>query len=546
MKIAIAQINPTVGDIEGNCTRIINTATELARRVDLVVFPELSLVGYPPRDLLDRDWFVSRAADATTAIAKATRSMESCGVLFGAPVRDADCRGCLRNAAILAAGGQIVSVHAKSLLPSYDVFDEARYFDPAESVSTASFSGKVLGISVGEDAWTIPDLAQGRNIGSLDAIGESVANGAQLIVNISASPFEVGVDRTRYELMRAHVLKHRVPMVFVNQVGGNDDVLFDGRSMAFSADGHLLSIGGAFEEWIEIVDASANERRACFEPLDEVKSIHDALVMGIRDYVRKCGFSKVVVGVSGGIDSAVVCCLAAQALGPANVLGITSPSQYSSKGSVEDSQLLASRLGIHLEVIPIHSLYSAYLDVLSKHLDGIEDSVAAENIQARIRGNIWMAFSNQRGYLVLTAGNKSELAVGYCTLYGDMSGALAVLADVPKTIVYKLAEYINRERELIPRAILEKPPSAELRPGQLDQDTLPPYSILDEILRCYIEEGFSPEEIVARGFDGGTVSWVVRAVDRSEYKRRQAPPGLRVTSKAFGTGRRMPIAARHS
>lgn len=545
MRIAIAQLNPVVGDIEGNCTRMINTAAELARSADLVVFSELSVVGYPPRDLLDRDWLISEVASAIQSIARATSSIGGCGVLFGAPIRNAGGSGRLQNAAILAVKGHIASVHPKSLLPSYDVFDETRHFDPAGPVSTASLSGETLGISVCEDAWAASSLVQRANTGPRDPIAESVAMGAQVLVNISASPFEVGKDCIRHDILRRHVLQHKVPLVYVNQVGGNDEILFDGQSMVFSADGSLLARGPAFEEWTGVVDTSLSGPGVAFEPLDRVESVHDALVMGLRDYVRKCGFTKAVVGLSGGIDSALTCCLAVEALGPENVMGIAMPSQYSSRGSVEDSRLLASQLGICFEVVPIHNIYCAYLEALRDSIDGIEDSVAGENIQARIRGNIWMAFSNKHGCLALTAGNKSELAVGYCTLYGDMSGALAVLADVPKTLVYELARYVNRERELIPRAILEKPPSAELRPGQVDQDTLPPYPVLDEILRCYVEENLSPAEIVDRGFDRDTVSWVTRAIDRNEYKRRQAAPGLRVTSKAFGSGRRMPIAARH-
>jgi len=545
MKIAIAQLNPIVGDIEGNCTRIINAAADLAKSADLVVFPELSVLGCPPWDLLERDWMISEVFSAVESIVRATESIGECGLLFGAPVRGENASGCLFNAAVLAAKGEVLLVQGKSIVPTYDLFHQAKYFRPAASVSTVSLKGKIIGISVREDAGIDRSSDCLQDVGSRDPVAELVAKGAQVLVNIAASPYQIGVDQVRHDHLKSLFLKYRLPIVFVNQVGGNDEILFDGRSMAFSSNGDLAAVGPAFEEWTSTVDVSANSVCVPFQPLDRIQSVHDALVMGVRDYVHKCGFTKAVVGLSGGIDSSVVCCLAVEALGPANVLGVTMPSQYSSKGSVEDSRLLASRLGIEFKVVPIHSIYSAYIEALSSVIEGVQESVAAENIQARIRGNILMAISNRYGYLVLSTGNKSELAVGYCTLYGDMSGALAVLADIPKTLVYELARYINREREVIPATTLEKPPSAELRPGQVDQDTLPPYPVLDGILISYIEQGLSPSQVAERGYDSETVSWVVQAVEKNEYKRRQAAPGLRVTSSPLGIGRRVPIAARH-
>jgi NAD+ synthase (glutamine-hydrolysing) len=471
--------------------------------------------------------------------------MRGCAVLFGAPYRDARDKRLL-NAALLAVDGRVAFYQAKTLLPNYDVFDEKRHFDPSSGVATVHHRGEALGITVCEDAWAgFLDAQRGSGC-SVDPIQELAQQGSTLFINISASPFSIGKEETRYELFREHAAGHRMPFIYVNQVGGNDELLFDGRSMAFSRDGALIALGPAFREWTAVVDTSADSECIDYRPQDRAESVYDALVMGIRDYARKCGFKKAVLGLSGGIDSALACCLAAEALGPGNVLGITMPSPFSSRGSVDDSRDLASRLGIEFRVVPISDIYDVYLGSMSDHFAGLEEDITEENIQARIRGNILMAFSNKFGYLTLAAGNKSELAVGYCTLYGDMCGGLAVLADVPKTLVYELARYVNRASEVIPQVIIDKAPSAELRPGQFDQDTLPPYPVLDEILRYYVEDGLSPGEIVGRGFDVEVVRWVTRRVDANEHKRRQAAPGLRVTAKAFGVGRRMPIAASYS
>ncbi len=556
MRVCIAQLNPTVGDIEGNKRMMLDTLADMAGRagvgagtgVDLVVFPELFLVGYPPRDLLERDWFLEACERAVDEIRRASARFPEVGVLFGAPQRSATTssgKG-LQNCALLVCGGRLVASQAKSLLPTYDVFDEARYFDPASEVKPVPFKGEVLGISVCEDAWNDPDFWPRRRMYDFDPVGALAKAGATLFVNISASPFHAGKDATRYRLISNHARRHGVPFLYVNQVGANDEIVFDGRSLAVDAAGRPVVVAPAFREHVQEVDMSApGGALGPYVPQDTVESVHDALVLGISDYMRKTGFSRAVVGLSGGIDSALTCCLAVRALGAGNVLGISMPSPYSSRGSVEDSRRLAANLGVEFKVIPISSIYASYLDALAPHFAGTEQDSTEENIQARIRGNILMAFSNKFGCLALTTGNKSELAVGYCTLYGDMSGGLAVLADVPKVMVYELAHYVNRDSEVIPEATIEKAPSAELRPNQTDQDTLPPYEVLDAILHGYIEEGESVEDLVRAGFDRDTVEWVVRAVRRSEYKRRQAAPGLKVTSKAFGIGRRMPIAARY-
>ncbi|MGE5599811.1 MAG: NAD+ synthase [Bacteroidota bacterium] len=546
MKILIAQLNPTVGDLEGNAAKL-RAALEEGRRngAALVVLPELFLVGYPPRDLLELPWFLERTRRAVHDAVAATGGMPGPGLVFGAPLpcRSPAGRG-LQNAAFLAAEGKLLGVQGKTLLPFYDVFDEVRYFDPAAAAAPIPFRGEKLGLHVCEDAWNDPDLWPGGRLYGPDPVAALAAGGATVLVNISASPFHAGKEEVRYRLIAGHARRHRLPFIYVNQVGGNDELVFDGRSFAVDADGEPLAVCPAFREDYRLVETGAKGTPGLYRPQDRVAAIHDALTLGIRDYLRKTGFSGALVGLSGGIDSALTAALAAEALSAGNVLGISMPSPFSSRGSVEDARRLAANLGVEFRVIPITAVYESYLGALREDFAGREADTTEENIQARIRGNILMAFANKFGRLVLATGNKSELAVGYCTLYGDMSGGLAILADVPKVMVYKLAAYVNREKEIIPRAIIEKAPSAELRPGQKDQDTLPPYEILDEILELLIEEGRSVEEIAARGFAPETVSWVAGAVRKSEYKRRQAAPGLKVTSKAFGVGRRMPIAAR--
>jgi NAD+ synthase (glutamine-hydrolysing) len=547
MKVTIAQSNPVVGDVQGNLSRIVNALSRCSSTPsDLLIFPELFLSGYPPKDLLERSWFIEKTQRAIQELLRVSAQYPQTGILFGSPLPTNRRIGKnLYNAALLMYQGKIILSQNKSLLPTYDVFDETRYFEPATEIHVIPFKGETLGISICEDFWNDPESWPRGVKYTVDPIDVLARKGATLFINISASPFYLGKEEVRFRLIRNHCRKHKIPFVFVNQVGGNDDLIFDGRSMCLDQKGEPVLVCDSFKEQIQTVDTSLPGRPGIYRPQDKIESVYQALILGIKDYMRKCGFSKVVVGLSGGIDSAVTCCLAKEAVGGENVLSISMPSPYSSKGSIEDSKKLAAHIGIQFKVIPISEIYSTYLKTLQEHFAGREMDVAEENIQARIRGNILMAISNKFGYLVLSTGNKSELATGYCTLYGDMSGGLSVLADVPKTLVYELAHYINRKSEIIPNEIIEKAPSAELRPNQVDQDTLPPYPILDQILTYYIEELSSVEEIIKLGFDPETVKWVARAVDRNEYKRNQAALSLKVTTKAFGTGRRMPLAAKY-
>jgi NAD+ synthase (glutamine-hydrolysing) len=542
----MAQLNPTIGDFAGNLDKLERTVAACAGHApDLVVFPELYLCGYPPRDLLERAWFIRQSLDAVARVREISRRHPGVGFLVGAPLPTDRLTGKgLYNAALLIEDGRVLQQQNKSLLPTYDVFDEARYFDPAQAISVLPFHGERLGISICEDAWTDPELWL-RPPYDTDPIGALAGSGATVLVNISASPFWAGKEEIRYRLLSNHARKHGLPLVFVNQVGANDELIFDGRSLYLDRSGGSCAVFPSFAERVQTIDTECADPAECYRPQPLIESVHQALVLGIRDYLSKTGFRQVVLGLSGGIDSALTCALAAAALGPENVAGVTMPAPYSSSGSVEDSRRLARNLGVRLLEIPISQVFSAYLETLTPFFEGRAPDVTEENIQSRIRGNTLMALSNKFGYLVLTTGNKSELAVGYCTLYGDMSGGLAVIADVPKTMVYELARYVNREREIIPQASLTKPPSAELRPNQTDQDTLPPYDSLDGILKLYVDDGCSLAEIVERGYARETVRWVLRAVDRNEYKRWQAAPGLKVTSKAFGMGRRIPVAARY-
>jgi NAD+ synthase (glutamine-hydrolysing) len=545
MRITLAQLNPVVGDIDGNLQQILKVWADCSQISDLIVFPELFLVGYPPKDLVERIWFIDRVNQAIDRLREVSRNYPDAGILFGAPLRTETTVGKgLTNSAVFIYQGEILLKQAKTLLPTYDVFDETRHFAPAETHCPVAFKGERIGVSICEDAWNDPEYQPVGRMYSDDPILDLVNAGATLIINLSASPFYLDKESLRYRLIQNLAVRHRVPFVFVNQVGGNDELIFDGGSMAFDRNGNLLGGIPFFQENIQTVLTEAEGVPNGYRPMERMAALRQALVLGIRDYLRKCGFSKAVIGLSGGIDSAITCCLAVEALGPENVLGIAMPSPYSSAGSVTDSQQLAATLGIELKVIPISSIFEVYLATLAGGFVGTAPDQTEENIQARIRGNLIMAFSNKYGYIALSTGNKSEMAVGYCTLYGDMSGGLSVIADVPKTMVYDLANYINRNGEIIPRTIIDKAPSAELKPDQQDQDSLPPYPVLDEILRFYIEEGYSADQIIARGFAAETVKWVIRTVDRNEYKRRQAAPGLIVTSKAFGPGRRIPIAKR--
>ena len=545
MKITIGQINPIVGDIQGNLEKIVSILSSTSKdKPDLVVFPELALVGYPPKDLLEREWFIQKTKTSLQKLAKISNNYMDIGILLGAPLLTGKDTGkSLYNSAILIYQGKILATQHKSLLPTYDVFDESRYFAPASEIHTINFKDEILGISICEDAWNDPQLWPRKRFYDFNPIAQLAKDKATLMINISSSPFFMGKEEIRYELIFNHVKKHKVPFVFVNQVGGNDELIFDGRSLCLDKEGESIAVFPCFKEHIQTIDTSVRGKIK-YAPQDKVESVYEALVLGIYDYMRKSGFSKVVIGLSGGIDSALTCCLAVSAIGKQNVLGICMPSPYSSEGSIKDSKKLAQNLGVDFRVIPISGIYHSYLETLKTDFKGKLPDVTEENIQARIRGNILMAFSNKLGHLVLSTGNKSELAVGYCTLYGDMAGGLGVLTDVPKTLVYKLADFVNRKSEIIPQEIVVKPPSAELKPNQTDQDTLPPYDVLDQILQCFVEEVKSPEEIVKLGFDRKMVQWVANAVDRSEYKRKQATLGLKVTSKAFGVGRRMPIAAK--
>jgi NAD+ synthase (glutamine-hydrolysing) len=543
----MAQLNPVVGDITANLKRM----TELwanchGEETDLLILSELYLVGYPPRDLLERPAFIERVNSAIQDLLKLSLDYKGTGILFGAPIPTGNSTGhSLYNSALLIYQGEILLTQQKSLLPTYDVFDEARYFEPAAMIDTITFKGLRLGISICEDAWNEIDLWRGGVSYDFDPIKELAQKGMDLLINISASPYCINKEDVRYRLMSKHARTYGVPVIYVNQVGANDELIFDGRSMFIDKDGEMVVVFSAFEEDVQTIKTDQKGNRGKYNPQDDMESLYESLVLGIRDYFRKCGFSRAIIGLSGGIDSAVTACLAVAALGKENVLGISMPSVYSSAGSVDDSRSLAHNLDIEFQVIPIADIFSAYLVTLNQHFSGREPDVTEENIQARIRGNILMAFANKYGSMVLSTGNKSEIAVGYCTLYGDMCGGLSVLADVPKTMVYQLTEYINREQELIPRETVQKAPSAELKPGQVDQDTLPPYEVLDAILNYYIEENLSAADIMARGYEAETVDWVLKTVNKNEYKRKQAAPGLKVSSRAFGAGRRMPIAARY-
>ena len=544
MKITLAQLNPVVGDVRGNLAKVVATLEQEHRNSDLIVFTELFLVGYPPRDLLEKPALMHRVQEALDHLVDLSARYPGTGVLVGAPQPTGrDTGKGLCNCAVLIHQGQVRLRQAKSLLPTYDVFDETRHFDPAGEVAVAPFKDEILGISICEDAWYDPELWF-RRLYPLDPIQAQARQGATVLINISASPFQVGKEELRYRLLQPHARKYGVPLVYVNQVGGNDELIFDGRSLALDKAGEAIAALPGFREAVVTVDLAQPGAPGRYRPQERIATVHEALVLGLKDYLGKCGFRQAVVGLSGGVDSAVTCCLAVQALGPENVLGVLMPSPYTCRDSIEDSLSLARNLGVATRLIPITPIYRSYRETLEGPLKLGEIEVTLENIQARIRGNILMAISNKEGHMVLSTGNKSELAVGYCTLYGDMSGGLGVLADVPKTMVYELAAYLNRDREIIPVQIIRKAPSAELRPDQKDQDTLPPYDILDRIMNYYLTEGRAYGEIVKLGFDPATVQWVIRTIDKNEYKRRQAAPGLKITSKAFGMGRRIPIAAK--
>lgn len=546
MRIALCQLNSTMGDIAGNSLKVCEAfARAAADGAELCIFPELFLQGYPPRDLLEHQWFIKRSLRELEKLCLFSRQFPQTAMLLGMalPNKRINCKG-LSNSAVILANGEILFQQDKSLLPTYDVFDEDRYFDRAESVSVFAFKDEILGITICEDAWNTPSDRANRRY-EFDPVAELARQGATLFINISGSPFHAGKQKQRSDLMCSHARQHGIPLVFVNLVGGNDELIFDGCSMVADGAGMVRTTMPAFSEDFCIVDSKQLPPNGDEPQFDTIQSVHDALVLGLRDYATKCGFHTAIIGLSGGIDSAVTCALASASLGPKHVVGVTMPSRYSSKGSVADSEQLAANLGVELKKIPIEPAFAALLDTLYPHFAGKPQDLTEENMQARIRGNILMALSNKFGHLLLSTGNKSEMAVGYCTLYGDMNGGLSVISDLPKTSVYALAAWINRQREIIPKSTLTKPPSAELRPGQKDQDTLPPYDILDKILAALIEQRCSQSEVVKMGFDEKIVAWIAKAIRSTEYKRRQAAPGLKVTPKAFGIGRRFPIAAKY-
>ena len=566
MKIALAQINPTVGDVVGN-VRIICDRIAQARQAQaqLVVFPELSLVGYPPRDLLLKSGLVDANLAALETIAGQTSGIAA---IVGYVDRNQSSIGRpFHNALAVLENGRIIARKHKTLLPTYDVFDEARYFEPGPAAIVVEVAGRRLGLSVCEDIWN-PDDVEVRSLYPHDPIADIARQQPDAIINISASPFVAGKHDERIALLRRQTRMHNVPVIYCNQVGGNDELVFDGASMVLDAQGRIIAQAADFAEDLCLVNlplkgqgtsaaastdaaavvAGADGGTAPAEipaPRTGIASVHAALVLGLRDYFRKCGFNDAVLGLSGGIDSAVVCCLAAAALGPDHVTAVAMPSRYSSLLSNDDARKLAENLGAAFRVVPIDRLHSTYEEVFRDMFAGLPPNETEENIQSRIRGALLMAMSNKFGSLLLATGNKSELATGYCTLYGDMCGGIAPIGDLPKMMVYQLARYINRHGEIIPETTITRPPTAELKPDQTDQDTLPPYEVLDKIVELYVEEMLSVEQIVAAGIDRQVVEWTIRRIDCAEFKRRQAAPVLKVTGRAFGMGRRMPIAQRY-
>jgi NAD+ synthase (glutamine-hydrolysing) len=545
MKIALAQTNTTVGDLCGNTQKILSFAQRAAAAgAEVVAFPELTLTGYPPRDLLEKQTFLDRveqhletlAADAaplgvTLIVGTVTRRSES----SGRPIY---------NSAAVVKGGRVAFRQHKMLLPSYDVFDETRYFEPAPKQFPLTLDGSTTALTICEDAWNDKHFWHKRMYG-FDPVEALVRAGGNFVLNISASPFWLGKRELRRDMLATIARTDKVPVVMVNQVGGNDSLLFDGSSLVLNREGKVIAQGKSFEEDIVYFDSATLEGELHEQVEGEEASAYAALVLGTRDYVRKCSFKQVIIGLSGGIDSALTAAIATDAMGPENVIGVGMPGPYSSPGSIEDARSLANNLGIRFELLSITEICKSYQNVLKDVFAGLKEDVTEENIQSRARGSLLMALSNKLNGIVLSTGNKSEIAVGYCTLYGDMVGGLAVISDVPKTLVYRISRYLNSRRPVIPEASLEKPPSAELRPDQRDSDTLPPYDILDAILEDYVEDSHSAAQIAKdRGLDLTLVQRVIRMVDRAEYKRQQAAPGIKISAKAFGYGRRFPIAAK--
>jgi NAD+ synthetase len=540
MKIGFAQINPTVGDLRGNCDLIIGSYQRLAAAgAELVLTPELAITGYPPQDLVFKSRFVP---ENLALLEKLHAQVGESALLVGFVDRNEERGKPFHNAAALLERGKPIRKMYKSLLPTYDVFDEDRYFEPATRIESFEVQGKKIGVTVCEDIWTDEYLS--RPLYDVEPVRRLVEQDSEIILNLSASPFRLHEPARRFEMIAAQARTYQRPICYCNVVGGNDQLVFDGNSIAVNAFGELIAQLAAFREDEKVVDTDS-VAAIKFHEGKTPEELFAALSLGVRDYFRKCNFHSAVIGLSGGVDSAVTAVIAVDALGAENVIGVSMPSPYSSRGSIDDARALAHNLGIKFLEIPIADAFRDFKAQFKELFKGLSENETEENMQPRLRAMTLMALSNKFGHLLLTTGNKSELAVGYCTLYGDMAGGLAVISDVPKTMVYELARWINRKQEVIPTSTIEKSPSAELKPDQKDQDFLPPYEILDQILHLYVEENLSARDIIARGFDEKTVRWVQRRVDLNEYKREQAAPGLKVTSRAFGIGRKMPIAQRY-
>ena len=543
MKIALGQINPTVGDFSGNAAKIIKFALEArSAGAGLILFPELSVPGYPPRDLVELPAFAAQCRATVERIAAETQGIAViCGTVTPA---EAESGKKVMNSAALLRDGRIEFIQSKMLLPTYDVFDEMRNFAPATSQHLFSFCGRQMALTICEDAWNDKRFWNRRLYG-IDPVEELVRAGGDFVLNISASPFWLGKRELRHDMLAAIAKNQKVPVAMVNQVGGNDSLVFDGSSVVIAPDGKVIAQGKSFEEDLIYFDSEKLTGDMHPQIVGEEASAYQALVLGTRDYVHKCGFQRAIIGLSGGIDSALTAAIAVDALGPENIIGVGMPGPYSSPGSIDDARELAGNLKIRFEILGINEIYAAARRTLEPVFTGLAQDVTEENIQSRARGLLLMAMSNKFGALVLSTGNKSELAVGYCTLYGDMVGGLAVISDVPKTLVYRLSAYVNSRRKIIPENTIQKPPSAELRADQKDSDSLPPYDVLDAILENYVEESSSAEQIArVNNFDPELVRRVIRMVERSEYKRQQAAPGIKISAKAFGYGRRFPIAAK--
>lgn len=546
MKIALLQLNLTVGDIDGNAGRIIENVKSLQKKdVSLCITSELALLGYPPRDLLLNNIFIKKAWGKLGYMAMILK--DSIPLLVGIAEPNLSNGGRpLYNSAVLLKNGEVKMHFHKTLLPTYDVFDEDRYFEPSLLPTVLELNGVRIGVTVCEDIWNDKDFWSSRRY-NYDPLEKLITDQIDCIVNLSASPFTIGKQKVRETMLSSIANKYKVPVLYVNQVGGNDDLVFDGRSCAFNFDGKIIARGKPFSEDIVIVDLKSSSGIIAVDDFTPETEAWNALICGVRDYIKKCGFKKAILGLSGGIDSSLTAVIAVETIGKDNVIGVIMPSPYSTKGSIDDSLELAKNLGIRTIIIPINEIMNSFHETLKESFTGYSEDVTEENIQSRIRGNLLMALSNKYGALLLTTGNKSELAVGYCTIYGDMSGGLAVISDVPKTMVYRLANWVNGAKgNVIPQSIIDKAPSAELRPNQTDRDSLPPYEILDEILYRHIELHKSLDEIIKEGFEPETVRKVLSLVEKAEFKRKQAAPGIKITDRAFGTGWRMPIACKRN